>query len=145
PAGRDTYGRFMRIRVFDCWMHEQDMRDATGRPGHESGPEVDVVLDEMLAAIGFVVGKKAAAPQGASVTFALTGAAGRTVHVAVGERATVVPALDGPATVTLRMPVGVFTRLGGGRVTPAAVAGEVEIDGDEALGRAVLGNLAYTI
>ena len=22
PAGPDTYGRFMRIRVFDCWMHQ---------------------------------------------------------------------------------------------------------------------------
>ena len=29
PAGPDTYGRFMRIRVFDCWMHEIDLRDAT--------------------------------------------------------------------------------------------------------------------
>ena len=38
PAGQDTYGRFMRIRVFDCWLHEQDIRDAVGRPGGEDGP-----------------------------------------------------------------------------------------------------------
>jgi hypothetical protein len=38
PAGKDTYGRFMQIRVFDCWLHEQDIRDAVGRPGHETGP-----------------------------------------------------------------------------------------------------------
>jgi len=36
PAGMDTYGRFMQIRVFDCWLHEQDIRDAVGRPGHET-------------------------------------------------------------------------------------------------------------
>ena len=30
PAGKDTYGRFMQIRVFDCWLHEQDIRDALG-------------------------------------------------------------------------------------------------------------------
>jgi len=34
PAGRNAYGRFMQIRVFDCWFHEQDIRDAVGRPGH---------------------------------------------------------------------------------------------------------------
>ena len=28
PAGKATYGRFMQIRVFDCWMHEQDARAA---------------------------------------------------------------------------------------------------------------------
>ena len=37
PAGPGTYGRFMRIRVFDCWMHEQDVRDAVGMPGHGGG------------------------------------------------------------------------------------------------------------
>src|SRR5215470_2510170 len=28
PAGPDSYGRFMRVRVFDCWMHEHDIREA---------------------------------------------------------------------------------------------------------------------
>ena len=33
PAGRDeTYGRFMRIRHYDCFMHEHDMRYALGLP-----------------------------------------------------------------------------------------------------------------
>src|ERR687891_82038 len=37
PVGTATYRRFMEIRVFDCWMHEQDIRDATGHPGHQNG------------------------------------------------------------------------------------------------------------
>ena len=96
PAGKDTYGRFMQIRVFDCWLHEQDVRDAVGRPGHESGVAVDVVLDEMATALGFVVGKKAGATAGQSVTFALTdsGAVVRELHVEVADRAAVVPALQ---------------------------------------------------
>ena len=143
PAGRDTYGRFMRIRVFDCWMHEQDMRDAVGRPGHESGLPVDVLLDEMVGAMGFAVGKKAGAPPGSSVTFELTGDAGRTFHVAVGERASVVDSLDGGATVTLRMPVGAFTRIAGGR--EGAPTDAVEISGDEALGSRIVARLGYTI
>jgi uncharacterized protein (TIGR03083 family) len=145
PAGPDSYGRFMRIRVFDCWMHEQDIRDGVGRPGHDSGRVVDVVLDEMTSALGFVVGKRAGAPTGSSVTFELTGGSGRHVHVAVGERGAVVPALDGPPTVTLRMPVGIFTRLAGGRVRASDVAHQVGVSGDETLGRAVLDHLGYTI
>ena len=30
PAGKDSHGRFMRIRVFDCWIHEVDVRDSLG-------------------------------------------------------------------------------------------------------------------
>ena len=77
PAGQDTYGRFMRIRVFDWWLHEQDIRDAVGRPGGDDGPAAELALDEMAAAMGFVVGKKGGAPQGSRVRLELTGPAGR--------------------------------------------------------------------
>ena len=143
PAGRDSYGRFMRIRAFDCWMHEQDIRDALGRPGHDSGLTVEVALDEMVAAMGFVVGKQAGAPEGTAVTFELTGASGRTFHVVVRGRATVVDELESPATTTLRMPVGVFTRLGGGR--SSADPSAVSVQGDEALGAKIVEHLRYTI
>ena len=147
PAGKDTYGRFMQIRVFDCWLHEQDIRDAVGRPGHESGVAVDVVLDEMATALGFVVGKKAGATAGQSVTFALTdsGSVVRELHVEVGERAAVVPALSAPATVTLTMPVGVMTRRCAGRVGPDDLLDQVVIDGDLALAAKILENQSYTI
>jgi uncharacterized protein (TIGR03083 family) len=147
PAGKDTYGRFMQIRVFDCWLHEQDIRDAVGRPGHESGLAVDVVLDEMATALGFVVGKKAGAAPGQSVTFALTdgGAVVRELHVEVGERAAVVPALSGPPTVTLTMPVGVMTRRCAGRVGPDDLLDRVVIDGDLQLAADILRNQSYTI
>ncbi len=147
PAGKDTYGRFMQIRVFDCWLHEQDMRDAVGRPGHEWGLAVEVTLDEMATALGFVVGKKAGATTGQSVTFALTdgGAVVRSMHVLVGERAAVVPELDGQATVTLTMPVGVMTRRSAGRVASDALLDQVQIEGDAELASRILGNQAYTI
>lgn len=145
PAGKDSYGRFMRIRVFDCWMHEQDIRDATGRPGHAWGSAVDLSLDEMATALGFVVGKKAGAPDGASVTFALEGEADRRIHVLVDGRAAVVDALDGPATTTVHTDVHTFSRLAGGRVSLAAVSNRVAVEGDTTLGQAVVDNLAYTI
>ena len=147
PAGKDTYGRFMQIRVFDCWLHEQDIRDAVGRPGHENGLAVEVVLDEMATALGFVVGKKAGATSGQAVTFALTdaGAVVRELHVEVGERAAVVPSLSGPATVVLTMPIGVMTRRCAGRVAPDGLLDQVAIDGDLTLASRILDNQSYTI
>jgi uncharacterized protein (TIGR03083 family) len=147
PAGKDTFGRFMQIRVFDCWLHEQDIRDAVGRPGHESGLAVEVVLDEMETALGFVVGKKAGAITGQSVTFALTdgGTVVREMHVEVADRAAVVPALSGPATVVLTMPVGVMTRRCAGRVGADDLLDQVAIDGDATLAARILENQSYTI
>ncbi|QYG91941.1 maleylpyruvate isomerase family mycothiol-dependent enzyme [Iamia sp. SCSIO 61187] len=146
PAGMDTYGRFMRIRVFDCWMHEQDIRDAVDRPGHHDGGPVELVLDEMATAMGFVVGKRACAPDGARVTIALTGGAARDIHVAVDGRAAVVDELDGPASVVITTDVHTFTRLAGGRTRWDAVDPDlVTIEGDQALGQQILTNLAYTI
>ena len=91
PAGEGPYGRFMQIRVFDCWLHEHDIRATVGRPGHDAGAAVEVSLDEMATAMGFVVGKKAGAPDGSSVTLDLTGPAARQIHVRVDGRAAVVP------------------------------------------------------
>ncbi len=145
PAGNAPYGRFMQIRVFDSWMHEQDVRVAVGQPGHESGVAVDVSLDEIATAMGFVVGKRAGAAEGQSVTFDLTGPAARRIHVSVGERAAVVPELDAPATATLTLPMLSFTRLAGGRLDAADHRDRVAITGDADLGGRVLANLGYTI
>jgi len=147
PAGKDTYGRFMQIRVFDCWLHEQDIRDAVGRPGHEIGLAVDVTLDELTTALGFVVGKKAGAQPGDRVTFALTDkrVVVREIHVEVVERAMVVDRLHLPATLVLTMPVGVMTRRSAGRVGPDDLLDQIVIDGDEDLAVKILQNQAYTI
>ena len=147
PAGKDTFGRFMQIRVFDCWLHEQDIRDAVGKPGDESGLAVEVTLDEMTNALGFVVGKKAGGQPGDRVTFALTdgGAVVREIHVEVTERAMVVDRLHLPATLVLKMPVGVMTRRCAGRVGPDDLLDHIEIDGDRDLATRILQNQAYTI
>jgi len=147
PAGRSTYGRFMQIRVFDCWLHEQDIRDAVGVPGHQTGLAVEVTLDELRLAMGFLVGKRAQLGAGRSVTVALTdgGVVVREIHVEVGERANVVDALAGTATATLTMPIGVMTRLAAGRTRTDDVRDQVVVAGDPAAAAAVLDHLAYTV
>ncbi len=147
PAGQDTYGRFMQIRVFDCWLHEQDMRDAVGLPGHESGVAVDVTLDEMTTAMGFVVGKRAGVVDGQSVVFDLTDedAVVRSIGVVVDGRAQVVSDPIEHPSVRLTMPVGVMTRCCAGRVALADTRSQVDIVGDIELGERVLEHLNYTI
>jgi uncharacterized protein (TIGR03083 family) len=145
PIGQADYRRFMQIRIFDCWVHEQDVRDAVGRAGHESGPVAEQAVDEIVRALGYIVGKKAGAPEGSRVTFELTGPVERSVHVAVDGRARVVDHLDAPATAVVALESGLFTRLACGRVDPATVLDDVALSGDTGLGRQVVANLAFTI
>jgi uncharacterized protein (TIGR03083 family) len=144
PIGQADYRRFMQIRVFDCWVHEQDVRQATARPGHLEGPAVEQSLDEVVRALGYIVGKKAGCPEGASVRFDITGPAGRVVDVAVAEgRARVVEDLAGPPTATLILALADFMAVACGRVGPEAVS--TELRGDAELAQRVLGCLAFTI
>jgi uncharacterized protein (TIGR03083 family) len=151
PIGQADYRRFMQIRVFDCWVHEQDVRDAVGRSGHESGPAAEQSLDEIVRALGYLIGKRAAAPAGSSVRVELTGPVTRRVDVAVIDgRARVVSGLDGAPTATITLSSSAFTRLACGRVAPARVieggdCGGVELAGDVDLGDRVVRNLAFTI
>ncbi|MGH9212174.1 MAG: maleylpyruvate isomerase family mycothiol-dependent enzyme [Acidimicrobiales bacterium] len=147
PAGDDTYGRFMRVRVLDQWFHEQDVREAIGRPGHLDGVAPEVVLDEIAAVIGYVVGKKAGTPAGSSVRFDLKGPLSDTLDVKVTDRARVVDRLTEEPTVILTLPGATFCRLVGGRRAwdHPWVRSAVTITGDHDLGRQILSNLAFML
>lgn len=147
PVGRDeTYGRFMRIRHFDCYMHEHDMRLAVGRGPRLDGADIASCLDEVATGIGYIVGRRAALPAGSRVRIDLSGAGARTLLVAVGERAELTDALDGPPTVALTLPAARFLRLVGGREDPdPEVLGPVELAGERALAEQLVANLAFTI
>lgn len=145
PVGPAPYLRFMRIRVFDCWMHELDIHDAIGKPGSEDGARAEVAFEELVGMLGYVVGKKAKTPDGSRVAFELSGALGRSIFVAVDGRASVVPELPSAATVSIRMDGRLFTRLAGGRAFAWDHGDDIELIGDKALGKAIVDNLAFTI
>lgn len=146
PAGPATYGRFMRIRLFDCWIHEHDIRDALGAPaGDEGGTRGELAFAEIAGALGFIVGKLGGAPEGARVTFELSGPLARTIHVEVDGRAAVVPQLSAPATSTIAMGSPLFTRLATGRTTAAEHTSEFELGGDAEVGRRIVDHLAFTV
>ena len=149
PAGPDSYGRFMRIRVFDCWMHEQDIRMALQRPSSDdelAGPASQLSLDEIAATMGFVVGKLAKAPDGSRVQFDLTGPLARSIRVSVDGRAQVVDDFGGQEpTATIRLDALQFTRLAGGRPMCPARAQDVELDGDKDVAARIVERLNFVI
>ncbi len=117
----------MRVRIFDCWMHEHDIRDALERPADDTGfdgPDSRLALDEIAASMGFVVGKLGGAPDGSRVRLELTGPLQRTINVAVDGRGRVVDDFGGDEpTATITLDGLLFTRLAGGRTHPGPALG----------------------
>lgn len=146
PVGPKTYGRFLAIRVFDFWVHEQDMRVPLGLPGHEGGPAAELALDEIEISLPYIVGKKVGLPDGMGMTIELTGPVERTMHVKVDGRAANVDALDDP-DVVLRTDSLTFALLACGRIDPQGPIddGRITWTGDDTWGEAAARNLAFTM
>ncbi|WP_327113038.1 maleylpyruvate isomerase family mycothiol-dependent enzyme [Nocardia sp. NBC_01730] len=145
PIGPVSYGRFMRVRLFDCWMHELDIADALGVRVEEGGPRGELAFAEFAGSIPRVVVKKGGAPDGSRIIFALTGPLARTLHIQVAGRASYVDAFDEPADVEIGMDSGLFVRLGGGRTSAEQHLDEITFDGDTELGQRLVRHLAFTI
>jgi uncharacterized protein (TIGR03083 family) len=143
--GPTTMTGMMRLRVFDVWAHEQDIRRATGRPGDLSGPAADVTRDLIIASLPKAVAKLAGAAPGSVVALTVTGATSFTVAVGVdanGRGALLAPPWPEPATSTLTLDWVELVRLACGRVDPATA--DVRYDGDVDLGRRVAAGLGIT-
>ncbi len=61
------------MRVFDTWVHEQDIRVAVGDPGHLGTAPAHIAAGRMRRALGFVWAKKVAAPVGTTLQVTVTG------------------------------------------------------------------------
>ncbi len=149
PAGEVPYAQFMELRVFDSWVHEQDVRTALGRPGGQGGLASHLAADHVQRAMGFVVGKKAAAADGSVVRFEISGAPSdtRSFTLAVeGGRAHSTDDAVEP-TVTLALSCLDFVQLGCGRTTAAQVdaAGGIGVDGDPALAQAIVNSMNFMV
>lgn len=143
PAGPDTYGRFMRIRSFDCWMHELDIRDALGLVPPGDSAVAAVAYQEIANIMPYIVGKKAAAPDGSAVRVTLSGLVTQNIDVLVDGRAALVDELPREPDVVLSCDAVEFARLAGGR--GGANIAAVTVSGDSDLGSAVAAELAFTI
>ena len=149
PVAKDeTYGRFMRIRHYDCYLHEDDIRQALGLAARQEVADLSSALDEVETGLGYIVGRRAGLADGTRVRIVLTGPLPVTYLVEVDGRASVVDELTGPPTIGLELPAMLFLRLTGGRQRLAEDVPEQEgllFSGDEAAARRLVEHLAFTI
>ncbi len=137
----------LQRRVVDCWAHEQDIRRAVSRPGHQIGPVVRHVMTRMLAAMGPVVGRRVEAPTGSTVIFDLTGPYEASVAFeVVDNRAESCDAPPTLPTARLTLDSETFTCLTFGRWEPAKVleSGRVLFAGDRSLGYRIVRQMVVT-
>jgi len=126
PIGIVPYVDYMGVRLFDSWVHEQDMRRAVGRPGGRGGLGERVTLDRMEASMPYVLGRRVGAPAGTTFQIDVAGPLGRTVQLAVGldddgrPRAAATPVIKGPPTAAVRFDEETFVRRACGRISADA-------------------------
>lgn len=151
PVGEVPRSRFLQIRVLDVWFHEQDIREAIGRPGGFDPAVVSRVLAEVRNALGYAVGRRGVVADGTSVRFDLvlpgTSELFDTMEVVVLDGRGVLVTPSSSPTVTVGADVSGFTRLVGGRRSGSALVadGRVSLGGDVTLGEQVIAGLGYMI
>ncbi|MGP4109541.1 maleylpyruvate isomerase family mycothiol-dependent enzyme [Streptomyces sp. 4N509B] len=139
---------FLRLRVFDVWTHEQDIRRAVGQPGNLDSPAAHIARDVMLARLPKVVAKDAKAPRRSAVVFDVSGPVEflRTVRVDDEGRGTVDGSPSLGPLVTFTTDWETYARLACGRVRPTAkkVADRLRVEGEQDLADRILASFAIT-
>ena len=140
PAGMQIpLGRIMRMRVFDLWTHEQDLRQAIGKPGNEATMGAHVTAEIMLSTLPAIWGKKVGAQPIQSLRIAVTGGISFEGQVTVGEdeRANFTAVSTDPTSV-ITIDWMTYFALGAGRTTFIDVQDRITLEGDAALATRML-------
>jgi uncharacterized protein (TIGR03083 family) len=137
PTGPGTMTDFLAVRILDCWIHEQDVRQALSLPPRLDGPAAERTVDRLVRTIPIVVGKRAATPEGRAVRLVVTGPVERDLLCEVnGGRAAFVEHSARPPLAIVTFTTEAFVELANGR-RPADDLTGVAIEGDAELGRKV--------
>lgn len=134
----------LRNRPLDVWMHEQDIRRATGRPGGLNSEAAGHTATVFTMGFPYSVGKKVAPPAGTTVVLDVSGVSPVHLAVEMNDSGRCVPLAADPdaPTVSLRMDLETFIVLCGGRRDPEQV--DVAVTGDTALGGRILQAMGVT-
>lgn len=136
--------RVLRTRIFDIWVHEQDIRAALDNQEHWDSAPAWVSAAQLTTALPVVWARNTEAPPGTSCEVAVTGPGMQfTARVECGadNRGRFAPSEDvSPATVRVRLGWPDLVRLMCGRGTPDSVAA----DGDPELVRSLLAHMSVT-
>lgn len=152
PLGPTTLLGLMQNRIFDLWVHEQDIRGALGRPGNLDSPGAALTVSSLFTAFPRVVARTAQVPPGHAVILDLTGPVVGRTGVRVEERdgkAHGIPLFSGGTdehadvvTTTITLSTQAATRRAAGRVSTADT--HYTVIGDDEIARRVLDALVMT-
>jgi hypothetical protein len=138
----------MPIRILDLYFHEQDLRRATGNPGHLDGEAAQFCFERMRGVLPKVLGKDAGVGGDQTIVFNLTSHAGETLAFAANTEGRIAETSEVPKEPTVRIATDLerFLMLTGGRRDPEAhlADGGVTLTGDRELGAAIMRALAVT-
>ena len=138
-----SWTMLLQNRAIDVWVHEQDIRRATNRPGGLDSTGAQVTATSFAAAMAYVLGKRVAPAAGMQVVWEITGPSGFTVSLRVGEDGRGAEQQDtADADTRLAMDLETFTVLAAGRRTADQV--DVDVSGDRFLAGRVLAAMAVT-
>ena len=148
PIGLAPVSEQVAIRIFDAWVHEQDVRRALGCPGGLDGPVAEHSMGRIAMAMPYIVGRKVQPPNGSTVVLDITGAAGCRMAIGMdGGRAGFLDEIPASPTVKLTMAFETYACLACGRWEPVEVldTDRVQIEGDQSIGRAFVEQLNFMI
>lgn len=135
-------GTWLRNRPIDLWVHEQDVRTATGRPFVTTCAGAQHVAGLMTRAFPVSLRRL---PAATGVIARVSGPQGRVLAARVGEDGRAAPFAPEDAVgeeTVLEMDDATWLRLTGGRLDPAEA--EVDVTGDEQVAATVLRQLNVT-
>jgi uncharacterized protein (TIGR03083 family) len=140
----------LRVRVFDVWTHEQDVRRAVALPANLGTAGAHVSALQMVNALPFVLARNVEAPVGTTLRVTVTGPVAFEAWAAVDEegRGVALDDLAAPTepTVALATDWETYARLGAGRldVTGPEVLARIHLTGDPDLAARLPESLAVT-
>jgi uncharacterized protein (TIGR03083 family) len=148
PAGEN-----LRTRILDIWTHEQDIRQALGRPGNLDSGGASVFMDLLFAALPRLVARNAGIEPGNVViidsTGPVAGRAGVWVEASEDGKPRGIPLFSGIAHdgdpedvfTTITLSTDALTRRAAGRGGLEDI--HYTVQGDEDVARRVLENLVF--
>jgi uncharacterized protein (TIGR03083 family) len=149
PFGNPTsMDRLLRIRIFDTWAHQQDIRTALGIDGGWDTPAAAVSQEQIVRALPYVWARTVGAPEGATLRVEITDPSlPRDVAIeaiADGKGISTPPVANATVWLTASWPD--LMRLACGRVDTSdpELRTRLGLKGDTALGEAVLPALSIT-
>lgn len=148
PFGRlTTMDRLLRMRTFDMWAHEQDIRAAVGIDGGWDTRPAAISCTQMVRALPIVWARTVDAPESSTLRVIVSGdqEVDVTILAAAGGTGDVVASVATP-TVQLEASWPDFMRLACGRVDvdDADLRSRIRLAGDPTLAAALLPALAIT-